>query len=242
MNNAGGGKKLVGYWHYGVILTYFSVIAAVVGMCFSAVEHTWVAVICLLVSGICDAFDGTVAKTRKNRTKEECMFGEQIDSLSDLIAFGVAPAMIGYGMGMNRWYYIPVFVVFILCALIRLAYFNVTEELRRNSENPSDRTEYEGMPVTAVAIAYPIFWMIASFFWHSEKLHFVSGIIMAGALLIMSLLFVLRFKLPKLKPRGILVAITLVGVMLAVLLTVKGVVFHQLTPPRPDQIPLMLFG
>ena len=126
--------KIIGYWHYGVVLTYISVIAAIVGMCFSAVQHTWIAVICLLVSGVCDAFDGTVARTRKNRTAEECMFGEQIDSLSDLIAFGVAPAMIGYGMGMDRWYYIPVFVIFILCALIRLAYFNVTEEMRRNSE------------------------------------------------------------------------------------------------------------
>ena len=232
--------KIIGYWHYGVVLTYISVIAASVGMCFSAVQHTWIAVICLLVSGVCDAFDGTVARTRKNRTAEECMFGEQIDSLSDLIAFGVAPAMIGYGMGMDRWYYIPVFVIFILCALIRLAYFNVTEEMRRNSEQLGGgvRKEYEGLPVTAVAIAYPIFWMVASFFWHSEKLYFVSGLIMAFALLLIAVLFVLRFRVPKLKPRGILVAITIVAVLLAVLLTVKGLVFHQLKPPHPSDIPI----
>ena len=128
------GKKILGQYHYGVILTYLSVIAAVVGICFSVVHHTWVGVICLLVSGVCDAFDGTVAKTRKNRTIEERMFGEQIDSLSDLIAFGVAPAMLGFGMGMDRWYYVPVFAFFVLCALIRLAHFNVSEELRRNEE------------------------------------------------------------------------------------------------------------
>lgn len=233
------GKKIIGYWHYGVILTYISVIAAIVGMCFSAVQHTWIAVICLLVSGVCDAFDGTVARTRKNRTAEECMFGEQIDSLSDLIAFGVAPAMIGYGMGMDRWYYIPVFVIFILCALIRLGYFNVTEEVRRNSEEPIARKAYEGLPVTAVAIAYPIFWMVASFFWHSEELYFISGLIMAFALLVIALLFVLRFRVPKLKPRGILVAITIVAVLLAVLLTIKGVVFGQLKPPHPSEIPIL---
>ena len=127
-------KKLLGQYHYGVILTYLSVLSAVVGICFSAVHHTWVGVICLLVSGVCDAFDGTVAKTRKNRALEERIFGEQIDSLSDLIAFGVAPAMLGFGMGMDRWYYVPVFALFVLCALIRLAHFNVSEEIRRNEE------------------------------------------------------------------------------------------------------------
>ena len=48
-------------------------------------------------------------------------FGERIDALSDLIAFGVAPAMIGFGMRLIRWYFIPVYGIFVLCALIRLA-------------------------------------------------------------------------------------------------------------------------
>ena len=118
-------KKIVGFYHYGVILTYLSVIAAIVGMCFSVggnkPARPEIGVICLLISGVCDAFDGAVAKTRKNRTKEDRMFGERIDSLSDLIAFGVAPAMIGFGMRLNRWYFMPVYAVFVLCALIRLA-------------------------------------------------------------------------------------------------------------------------
>lgn len=235
-------KRFVGFYNYGVILTYISVIAAVVGVCFSVVYHTWVAVICLLVSGVCDAFDGTVAKTRKNRTVEDRMFGEQIDSLSDLIAFGVAPAMIGYGMGMDRWFYIPVFVIFVLCALIRLAYYNVTEEIRRNEElagGGSARTSYEGMPVTCVAIVYPIFWMVASFFWHSEKYFFVSGIIMAAALLLVAFLFVFRFRMPKLRTRGIVVAIVAVGVLLSALLIVKAVVFGQVQPPRKGDIPIL---
>lgn len=95
---------------------------------------------------MCDAFDGAVAKTRKNRTKEDRMFGERIDSLSDLIAFGVAPAMIGFGMRLNRWYFMPVYAVFVLCALIRLAYFDVTEEIRTSDENCGRRRYYEGLP------------------------------------------------------------------------------------------------
>ena len=64
-------KKIVGFYHYGVILTYLSVIAAITGICFSVGGNKDarpdIGVICLLISGFCDAFDGAVAKTRKNR-------------------------------------------------------------------------------------------------------------------------------------------------------------------------------
>ena len=97
-------KRFVGFWHYGVVLTYLSVVSAVIGICFSIGGNKRslpeVGVICLLLSGFCDGFDGAVAKTRKNRTKQDAMFGERIDSLSDLIAFGVAPVMIGFGISI----------------------------------------------------------------------------------------------------------------------------------------------
>lgn len=66
-------KRFVGFWHYGVVLTYLSVVSAVIGICFSIGGNKRslpeVGVICLLLSGFCDGFDGAVAKTRKNRTK-----------------------------------------------------------------------------------------------------------------------------------------------------------------------------
>ena len=74
-------KKFVGFWHYGVILTYMSVVSAIIGICLSVVGYPFYGgVICLWISGLCDAFDGAVAKTRKNRTQEDKMFGERIDS------------------------------------------------------------------------------------------------------------------------------------------------------------------
>ncbi len=161
-------NKIVGYWHYGVILTYLSVISAVVGICFSVGGNRDacpdIGILCLLISGFCDAFDGAIASTRKNRTRQDKMFGERIDSLSDLIAFGVAPAMIGFGMMLNRWYFLPVYAVFVLCALIRLAYYDVTEEIRTEDSNCGRRTYFEGLPVTNVAFALPIFNFIATIF------------------------------------------------------------------------------
>jgi CDP-diacylglycerol--serine O-phosphatidyltransferase len=209
-------KAFVGFWHYGVILTYISLASAVVGICFSvggAKEPIpWVGILCLFISGLCDAFDGIVARTRKNRTHEDCMFGERIDSLSDLIAFGVAPAMIGFGMEINRWFYIPVYVIYVLCGLVRLAYFDVTEQIRTQDPNCGKRTYYEGLPITAAAVFLPIFYLIATLF---DPYSVGRNVVMLGGYLVLSLLFILRFKMPKPGPKGILALIGALAVVLA---------------------------
>lgn len=76
-------KRFVGFWHYGVVLTYLSVVSAVIGICFSIGGNKRslpeVGVICLLLSGFFDGFDGAVAKTRKTvRNKTRCSAKESI--------------------------------------------------------------------------------------------------------------------------------------------------------------------
>lgn len=223
-------KKFVGFWHYGVILTYLSVASAIAGIFFSASEHPGYGVLCLLICGFCDAFDGVVAKTRKNRTMEDKMFGEQIDSLSDIIAFGVAPIMIGWGMGMREWYFAPVFIIFSLCALVRLAYFNVTEEIRVKSGDNGKRKSYEGLPVTNAAIAIPVFYIIATMFRDCSLGNLlvnefgftnVTFAIMAFAYLLVAFLFVFRFKMPKAGVKGLIITMLIVIALLVSLLAVQ---------------------
>ena len=217
-----GKKKLLGYYHYGVILTYLSVISAITGICFSVGGNKeplpYVGVICLLISGVCDSFDGAIARTRKNRSKEDKMFGERIDSLSDLIAFGVAPAMIGFGMNINRWFYIPVYALFVLCALIRLAYFDVTEEIRMEDENCGKRKFYEGLPVTNVAFILPIFYLIATMFAPTSLGYSLTMVI---GYLSLAIAFVLPFKLRKIGVNGIVILMLAVGVLLGGLLAIN---------------------
>ena len=213
-------KSLIGYYHYGVILTYLSLAAAIIGICFSVGgnrdAYPEIGVICLLVSGICDAFDGAVARTRKNRTREDRMFGERIDSLTDLVAFGVAPAMIGFGMQINRWYYLPVFIVFVLCGLIRLAYFDVTETIRTEDPNCGKRTYYEGLPITNVAFFLPIFFLVATLFAPNS---IPRTVIMLAGYLSMAIAFILPFKMPKPGVKHIFGLIALLTVILAGLVT-----------------------
>ncbi len=214
-----GARFFVGFYHYGVILTYLSVISGVVGIALSVSVNSFWGVVCLLISGLCDGFDGSVASTRKNRTAADKSFGSQIDSLSDLVAFGVEPVFIGFGMGLREWYYWPLFSVFVLCALIRLAYYNVTEETRTAEK----RAFFEGLPVTNVAVALPVFYLFASMFTEISPL--ALKLIMVGAYALIAFLFVFRFRMPKAGVRGLLIAIAAAIVLIVSLALIKVYVF-----------------
>ena len=209
-------KRFVGFYHYGVILTYMSVVSAIVGIGLSAAGYPFFGgVICLWVSGVCDAFDGVVARTRKNRTIEDKLFGAKIDSLSDVIAFGVAPVMIGYGMGMIEWYFLIPFALYVLCAVCRLAYYDVEEDLRLQRGETGRRTSCEGLPVTNAAIGVPVFYLIAIMFRNIDGLAgtLIPKLIMCFCYLLLSFLMVFKFKMVKLGAKGVSITITIVTLL-----------------------------
>ena len=129
-------KLKIGYYGYWVKLTYLSVISAVLGIHFALDGKIRYALICLMISGVCDMLDGPVARLKKRTDKEKC-YGIQIDSLADIISFGISPVVIGYAVGtynLARNYGSfgilinnVIISMYLLAALIRLAYFNVTE-------------------------------------------------------------------------------------------------------------------
>ena len=160
---------MIGFYDYTVVLTYCSIISAIVGIVLSlgATAHPQWAVFLLLLSGLCDAFDGKVARTKKNRTRAMQNFGIQIDSLADIVAFGILPVCIGLALwnysaasaeagSFVLPYAVPILIscLYILAAVVRLAYFNVTEE-ERQSIGASKREFYTGLPVTAASLIFP---------------------------------------------------------------------------------------
>lgn len=217
-------KRIVGFWHYGVILTYIAVALGVMGIIFSAIGMTDAAVLCLLHSGLCDAFDGLVARTRRNRSDRDKAFGIQIDSLSDLIAFGVAPIMIGVSMGMTAWYYIILFVIYVLCALVRLAYYNVTEEERTLDPEAGRRQYFDGLPVTQISLVLPVVYFIATMFNWFGQAELVQHMIMLALYVVYMCLMVLRIKLPKPHVKGLVIMIVLFLLAIASMIAVRWIV------------------
>ncbi|MBR0456841.1 MAG: CDP-alcohol phosphatidyltransferase family protein [Firmicutes bacterium] len=151
-------RRTIGYYDYTVILTYCGMVTAVVGIFMSLHEYYWSAILCLMMAGVCDIFDGAIAST-KDRNRSEKDFGIQIDSLSDLISFGVLPAVFVYMITGQNLAAGVVCAGYVLCALIRLAYFNVLEE-ERQRHSAERRKIYLGLPVTAAAAALPIAYLI----------------------------------------------------------------------------------
>ena len=136
---------MIGVYNYSVILTYLGVGLSLFGITQALSGNFDIAILCLALAGACDTFDGKVARSMKNRTEEQIIFGIQIDSLCDAICFGVTPAIIAYSLGLNSTFGIIVEIVFVLCGVIRLAYFNVLEELKHLHPEKSESKCYHGL-------------------------------------------------------------------------------------------------
>ncbi len=181
-------KLFLGYWNVSVILTYFELIAAVTGIGAAYDGRIERALLCLVVCGICDMFDGKIARATK-RSEDACTFGIQIDSLCDLVSFGVLPAVMGISWGISGWAR-AVPAVFVLCGLVRLGYFNVDEQKRQKATDEK-RQYYEGLPITSSAVGVPLLYGLG------RVTSLGMDTLMLAGLGLMALLFIVRIRVKK---------------------------------------------
>lgn len=203
---------MIGFYDYTVVLTYLSFVSGVFGIISACRGHMFGAVLCLMLSGLCDMFDGKVARTKKNRTEEEKHFGIQLDSLADLVCFGVLPAIIGYNLGIHKYYLLPIILFYPLAALIRLAYFNVLEIMRKG-DGPVK--EYIGLPVTSSALIFPFLYIFRKFL--GKYFVFAYG----ALLLIVGILFISRIKVKKPQTKQMIMFIIIGVLEILLIITVR---------------------
>lgn len=201
----------IGVYDYTVILTYLGLISSVFGITQAIHGDYKVAILCLAFSGICDAFDGRVARCKKNRTEDGKNFGIQLDSLCDVICFGVFPALICYLLGVRGALGLTLVFFYCLCAVIRLAFFNVLEAKRQKEEGGSNKT-YRGLPVTSIAFILPmVFWVQ---FLLPEMVFLV---LIHLTLAVVGFLFILDFPLRKPSLKALLIMIGIVSVTVGII-------------------------
>lgn len=212
---------MIGVYDRTVVLTYLSLASAVCGCIISAAGpgHPYLGGFFLLFCGLCDTFDGIVARSKGGRTDREMAFGAQIDSLSDLVAFGVLPSAIAVGLlahdgiqvlppHAQSWFevlstvgFLAVVLAYCLASLIRLAYFNVLDEERRHSDDTGPKF-FVGLPVTSAALVFPIVLLMSYFIPRDFSLVYTA--LMA----LTAFLFLGRFRIRR--PSGKLVVLMLV--------------------------------
>ncbi len=112
----------------------------------------------VVLGGVCDAFDGRVARATRTGSR----FGEELDSLVDAISFGLAPALIMYFAVLDRqgWDWIWAFL-FTMCAVIRLARFNVEQA-------GTSKTHFHGLPSPAAGITLATYYWFSQTSWYTE--------------------------------------------------------------------------
>lgn len=201
---------MIGKYNKSVILTYFGVACAVFGMVLAMDGAALWSMICLIISGICDLFDGVVARKCK-RDAEEKEFGVQIDSLADMISFIAFPCVLGVQLMRSISYaLIPILIFYTLCGIIRLAWFN----MHANSEG--SMTHYDGLPVTYVALILPIYYL-----FECLVPQIIFGWVTALVYSIIAVCFILKIKIKK--PRGIWYAIFgVLAIIVIAVLVAKG--------------------
>ncbi len=184
----------IGVYNLANFVTLLGLACSVVA-CFVAGEGTDSAIklaVCLfLISGLCDMFDGRIARGAGARTRKEKVFGIQIDTVCDMVSFGVTPAVICYFCGFKSWYDVAVYILYASCAAIRLAYFN-TQAIE---ETPDlNMKGFTGVPVPFSCLVMPLLLILKTLIPTLWVLNLVFDVIMFAV----GIAFILNVKIKKL--------------------------------------------
>ncbi|HZM58461.1 MAG TPA: CDP-alcohol phosphatidyltransferase family protein [Vicinamibacterales bacterium] len=121
-------------------------------------RYLWIAFALLPLALVCDVLDGIVARTQTSR---QSVLGGDLDSLADVISFGVGPAVLGFTMGLRGGWDMVCLTYFVVCGVSRLARFNVTAAALADSRTGKVKY-FEGTPIPTsiviVAVLAVAFW------------------------------------------------------------------------------------
>ena len=148
--------------------------------------RVYLSLVLLPVALFFDISDGRVARRRG----EHSLFGQELDSLADIVSFGVAPAVLAYGLGLRGVLDVIILIFFVACGISRLARYNVT--VGQLSDSTGKVKYFEGTPIpsslTLVALMAGCFYLDRS----GDSLPFGSWNLAGAALHLFTLLFFLN--------------------------------------------------
>ncbi len=185
------------------ICSLLGLLCAVFGIYFAIEGYFLASVISVLWAVLFDWFDGIIARNMKGRTKEQGVFGGQLDSMIDIVSFGILPAIFLLSYGNYNLWFMPGAFIIIATSAIRLSYFNVYGLI-------SSKT-YMGFPLDNNVLILAFVFLFESFFSHTT-----FSIIIYSLLMILSALNLSSIPTPKFGGKWVYVLVAYVLVMTAV--------------------------
>lgn len=185
------------------IISLLGLLCAVFGIYFAIEGNFLASVIAVLWAVLFDWFDGIIARKIKVRTKEQGNFGGHLDSMIDIVSFGILPAilLLSYG-NYSVWFMPGAFIIIATCA-IRLSYFNVFGLI--------DSKTYKGLALDNNVLILAFIFLFESFFSHTT-----FSIIIYTLLLILSALNLSSIPTPKFGGKWIYALVAYILVMTTV--------------------------
>lgn len=207
-------KPFFGVYNPSIILTYISVFCALAGIGtllksdIDSLNCMTTVIILLIACGVCDMFDGAIARKCK-RTDVEKEFGIQLDSLADTVAFVAFPAVILLHVCSFDTVSYIIACAYALAGIMRLGWFNVTVE--------ENKGYFQGMPVTLSAAIIPLTYLILSNLGLEATTLMLAMKILYG---IIACLFIanFRFKKPGGKVKAIMAVFALIVAIIIIVL------------------------
>jgi phosphatidylserine synthase len=170
------------------ICSLFGLFCSVLAIYFAAVGMFHAAMIGMIWAVCFDWTDGIIARHLNGRTKVQGLFGAQLDSLIDIVSFGICPAIVLLSYGSFSPWYLPGTFIIIAAAALRLSYFNVFGLV--------DKSSYMGMALDNNVIILVFVFLFNGLFSHST-----FSIILYILILLLAALNVAPIKTPKLAGR-----------------------------------------
>ncbi|MCD6556097.1 MAG: CDP-alcohol phosphatidyltransferase family protein, partial [Bacteroidales bacterium] len=141
------------------ICSLLGLMSAVTGIYFAIQGNFQAAIIGVLWAVLFDWYDGIIARKMKGRTKVQGDFGAQLDSMIDIVSFGILPAIILLSYGNYDIWFLPGAFVIIAAGAVRLTYFNVYGLI--------DSKTYKGFPLDNNVLILAFLFLFEGFFSHS---------------------------------------------------------------------------
>jgi len=197
------------------ILTIAGVCLGISSIKFSLDLNFSMAVIFVTLAAILDALDGRIARLIKGTSE----FGKELDSLTDFVSFGIAPAFIIYFWELNKYGKLgwAITLIYSVCCVLRLARFNLT---KYKTDESWKQNYFEGVPspIGALLILSPLILELTDFNFLLDKKYFVPIFTLIIAILLISKLPTYSFKKIKIKPALTVFILLGIGISLVTLM------------------------